>query len=241
MTLLHILRVFADSSGHYGNPLGVFIEEEAIGVSQRQAIAAGLGFSETVFIEDAASGKLRLYTPGGELPFAGHPLVGTAWLLAEIGLRLGELNPPAGSTPVWVEDDLTWIRGRTDWCPSWEHLHAGSVEKVEAAIAAPHGHDHVQIWSFIDEARGVVRARTFAPRFGVAEDEACGSASMVLARNLGEPLTIRHGKGSEIFVRPRDDGEVELGGRVRALERRVLTPEDLDDLVRGGQQAASRG
>jgi predicted PhzF superfamily epimerase YddE/YHI9 len=90
-----------------------------------------------------------------------------------------------------------------------------SVEEVERATEAPPGHDHVQVWGFEDESAGIVRARVFAPRFGVAEDEACGSASMLLAARLGRPLVIHHGSGSEIFVRPAAAGAVELGGRVK--------------------------
>ena len=56
----------------------------ARGASARR-VAAELGFSETVFVEDRESGRIRIFTPGLELPFAGHPTVGTAWLLAETG------------------------------------------------------------------------------------------------------------------------------------------------------------
>ena len=41
-----------------------------------------LGFSETVYVDDPDTGQLRIFTPAAELPFAGHPLVGTAWLLS---------------------------------------------------------------------------------------------------------------------------------------------------------------
>ena len=69
----------------------------------RQAVAADLGFSETVYVDDPDRGSLRIFTPASELPFAGHPLVGTAWLLRESGLRVGTLHPPAGPVPTWVE------------------------------------------------------------------------------------------------------------------------------------------
>jgi predicted PhzF superfamily epimerase YddE/YHI9 len=86
-------------------------------------------------------------------------------------------------------------------------------------MEAPHGQDHVEVWSFMDAARVVARARVFTPRFGVAKDEDCGSASMVLAGNLERPLMIRRGKGSEIFGTSRATGELELGGRVLAVEK----------------------
>lgn len=65
-----------------------------------------------------------------------------------------------------------------------------------------------------DEAAGTVRARVFAARFDVPQDEACGSASMLLADRLQRPLTIQHGEGSLVFARSAADGMAEVGGRV---------------------------
>jgi predicted PhzF superfamily epimerase YddE/YHI9 len=237
MPLLHVLRVFTAANGKHGNPLGVFVEEPSIEGADHQAIATALGFSETVFVENAQAGALRLYTPGGELPFAGHPLVGTASLLSERGFRTQMLRPPAGPVPVWFQRGLVWIRGRVDWCPSWSHVQADTVDEVEGMRRAPEGHDHVQVWAYLDEDAGAVRARTFAPRFGVVEDEACGSASMVLASMLARPLVIRHGNGSEILVRPTSGGEVELGGRTCVVQTREIS---LTELLRGDPDALSR-
>jgi PhzF family phenazine biosynthesis protein len=82
MPELHILRVFTAEDGSGGNLLGVFLDGTAVPRAGRQAVAAKLGFSETVFVDDAVNGQLQIFTPAVELPFAGHPLVGTAWLLA---------------------------------------------------------------------------------------------------------------------------------------------------------------
>jgi predicted PhzF superfamily epimerase YddE/YHI9 len=54
----------------------------------------------------------------------------------------------------------------------------------------------------------------FAARYGIAEDEACGSASMRLAAALGRELTLYHGNGSIIHARPGPPGTAEIGGRV---------------------------
>lgn len=230
MALLHVVRVFTDETGKYGNPLGVFVEEDGIDSFQQQRIATALGFSETVFVENARDGRLRMYTPRRELPFAGHPLLGTAWLLVRLGHHVQELKAPAAAVPVWRQDGLTTIRGRTEWCPTWHHLHMSSVEEVEQATEAPAGHDAVQVWSFVDDQIGLVRARTFAPRFGVTEDEACGSASMILAQKLGRALTIRHGQGSEIYVEPTGDGSVKLSGRVAFISARAVSL-DLEEIM----------
>src|SRR4028119_1864962 len=60
---------------------GVSLEGRGIPAPDGRGVAADLGFSETVFVDDAEGGELRIFTPGTELPFAGHPLVGTAWPL----------------------------------------------------------------------------------------------------------------------------------------------------------------
>ena len=83
MAQLHVLRVFCDAEWSFGNPLGVFLDGAEIPEERRQDVAAELGFSETVFVDDAAEGRMRIFTPGMELGFAGHPSVGTAWLLAK--------------------------------------------------------------------------------------------------------------------------------------------------------------
>ncbi|HYH93881.1 MAG TPA: PhzF family phenazine biosynthesis protein, partial [Candidatus Saccharimonadales bacterium] len=84
MTELHVLRVFLDPEGRGGNALGVFLDGGAIDPTERLAVAAELGFSETVFVESidlaARRASVRIFTPGTELAFAGHPTVGTAWL-----------------------------------------------------------------------------------------------------------------------------------------------------------------
>jgi trans-2,3-dihydro-3-hydroxyanthranilate isomerase len=72
-----------------GNPLAVFPHAEGLDARQMQAIARELNLSETTFVlppADAAhTAHVRIFTPGGELPFAGHPTVGTAYALALSG------------------------------------------------------------------------------------------------------------------------------------------------------------
>ena len=70
------------------------------------------------------------------------------------------------------------------------------------------------IWAWIDEERGLVRARCFVPELGITEDEATGSAALPLCAQLGRPIEVRQGKGSVIWARPLEGGLVEIGGRV---------------------------
>ena len=81
------LDVFAPAP-FSGNPLAVVFEADSLPASRMQEIASWLGLSETTFVmKPGGSGadyRVRIFTPGGELPFAGHPTLGTcaAWLLA---------------------------------------------------------------------------------------------------------------------------------------------------------------
>ena len=220
MPKLRVLKVFVGEGGVGGNPLGVFLDGSEVPEEDRQGIAADLGFSETVFVDDVAAGGLRIFTPGTELPFAGHPLVGTAWLLAREGFEVSVLRPPAGEVSVRFEGDLTFISGRPEWAPEFDHVRLGSPADVEALDGPPEGRDLAGVWAWEDEAEGRVRVRVFAPRLGVAEDEATGAHAVRLAAMLGRGITIRQGVGSVILAEPKGDGTVEIGGRTEPLERR---------------------
>ena len=220
MPRLHVLRVFVDDGGASGNPLGVFLDGAQVAESERQGIAADLGFSETVFVEDPEQGRLRIFTPKEELPFAGHPLVGTAWLLTSEGLDVPTLRPPAGEVPVRVEDGVTFISGRPEWAPPYEHIELASPADVEALAGPPNGQDLAGVWAWEDERAGYVRARVFPIRSGIDEDEATGAHAVRLAARLARTIIIRQGKGSLIFADPQPDGTVEIGGRTELVEVR---------------------
>ena len=220
MANLHVLRVFVDEGGAGGNPLGVFLEGREIAKQDRQKVAADLGFSETVFVEDPERGELRIFTPTAELPFAGHPLVGTAWLLAREEAGTSVLRPPAGEVPVRIEDDFTYIFGRPEWTPPFEHVEFDSPATVDNLTGPPDGHDLVGAWAWEDEEMGHVRARVFPLRLGIEEDEATGAHAVLLCARLGREIEIHQGKGSLILARPQPDGTVEIGGRTELVEVR---------------------
>jgi predicted PhzF superfamily epimerase YddE/YHI9 len=223
MTTLLVLRVFTDEDGQYGNALGVVLDGPAIPEDRRQSLAAELGFSETVYVDDAATGRVRIFTPASELPLAGHPLVSTSWLLEQQGQGVTELNPPAGPVATWNEDSLTWIRGPVSAAPPWTLNAVEDAATVDAMTGPPTPEaDADQYWAYEDEQAGVVRARVFAARYDVHEDEACGSASMLLADRLQRPITTKHGHGSVMWARPAADGMAEVGGRVVLDEQREV-------------------
>lgn len=89
-----------------GNPLAVFPEARGLSPERMQQIARELNLSETVFVlppdDPRHTRRLRIFTPGMELPFAGHPTVGTAHILAAIG----EIPLTADTTRIVFEEGV---------------------------------------------------------------------------------------------------------------------------------------
>ncbi len=223
MATLHVLRVFVNEDAEWGNPLGVFLAGHEVPEAERQRAAAELDFSETVFVDDPTSGRMRIFTPRLELPFAGHPTVGTAWLLARERAPATVLRPPAGRVSVRVEADGAFVAAQPAWAPAFAHRKLGSPAEVKALAAEEQSGDSYA-WAWIDEDAGTIRARSFAPSMGVAEDEATGSAALSLCARLGRPVTIHQGHGSVLLCRPLPDGRAEVGGRVVLDETREHPP-----------------
>jgi predicted PhzF superfamily epimerase YddE/YHI9 len=211
MTSVSVLRVFTDDNGASGNALGVVRDAGAIERDRRQAIAAELGFSETIFVEDAtgidAGPRVQIFTPQVELAFAGHPMVGAAWLL-----RAPVLQIAAGEVRTRIDGARAWVLARAEWCPPFERRQLASPTAVDSFQAPSAG--SLQVWAWSDERAGRIRARVFAPAFGVGEDPATGSAAVALCAVLGRAITIDQGPHCQIVARPQEDGWVELGGRV---------------------------
>jgi len=93
-----------------GNQLAVFfnLEPGALSDAEMQAIALEMNLAETTFVYPPRRAEcvaaVRIFTPGRELPFAGHPTVGTTWVLANRGrLPAGERNVILGT--VWRDHD----------------------------------------------------------------------------------------------------------------------------------------
>jgi trans-2,3-dihydro-3-hydroxyanthranilate isomerase len=121
--------VFVDvftSSALEGNQLAVFTDARELSENMLQPLAKEIGFSETVYVYpagDNAHARIRIFTPATELPFAGHPVLGTAFVLAA-PLQLGEirLETGAGVVPVVLEREgarivFGWMRQPV---PEWE-------------------------------------------------------------------------------------------------------------------------
>ena len=107
------LDVFAQNP-YQGNPLAVFPKAGDLSTQQMQSIAREMNLSETSFVTAADSDgyDVRIFTPQEELPFAGHPTIGTAWLLAHSGAISGTSatqRSAAGATPLRLREGLWWF------------------------------------------------------------------------------------------------------------------------------------
>jgi trans-2,3-dihydro-3-hydroxyanthranilate isomerase len=103
-----VVDVFTDTPLQ-GNQLAVFTDARELPEEQLQRLAREINFSETVFVYPPEAGghaRMRIFTPAAEIPFAGHPTLGTAFVLAA-PLQLGEIRLETGSgiVPVTLERD----------------------------------------------------------------------------------------------------------------------------------------
>ncbi len=101
----HTLDVFTDHI-FGGNPLAVLTDARGLTTAQMQRITSEFNLSETVFVfppdDPKHTRKLRIFTPGRELPFAGHPTIGTAFLLAATGM----IEVAEGQTNIVLEEGV---------------------------------------------------------------------------------------------------------------------------------------
>ncbi|MGQ5639028.1 MULTISPECIES: PhzF family phenazine biosynthesis protein [unclassified Streptomyces] len=230
MTACWMVRAFVNAEGMFGNPALVVAEPDGASVTsaQRQELATRLGVPATVFVRDADQGRISIHSSYGQsIRFGGHPLLATVEALHGIGRAPRELLPDAGPVPCRRDADGTvWLTAPAAWSKPWRHCRMADAAEVDALTGLPDGEDFTQVWAWEDEAAGRVRARLWAPRIGKGEDEACGSASMLLTLKLGRALEVLHGRHRAVIrTRPVDDSRVELGGRC-AVERPAAQVRD---------------
>lgn len=117
---IHYVDVFT-ATPLLGNPVAVVLDGEGLTTETMQAVARWTNLSETTFVVPSEQGDygLRIFTPVSELPFAGHPTVGSAHAVLEAGLATGPnvtQDCAAGLVPIAQADDgrITVITPRTD-------------------------------------------------------------------------------------------------------------------------------
>jgi trans-2,3-dihydro-3-hydroxyanthranilate isomerase len=138
----HICDVFTDTR-FGGNQLAVLPEAQGLSDRQMQQVAREFNFSESAFVLPAEQGhmrRVRIFTPTAEIPFAGHPNIGTAFVLATIDA----LGPIDSSLTVTFEEKAGLVpitihrRQGTLWCQlsAPERLSLGKTVSAEVLAAA---------------------------------------------------------------------------------------------------------
>jgi trans-2,3-dihydro-3-hydroxyanthranilate isomerase len=210
MRMAAVVRVFTRGA-EGGNHLGVVSDASDLDAGRMQAIAAHLGYSETIFLDRRADETaVRIFTPSSELPFAGHPLVGAAWSLGDEGVMvcgIGRVRYEADGGGARVRVPMTRDVRRADASGiaaearlpdpvrSWwadmpipylvvEAESAGAVAEASPDIRVLETTEAAEATMLFARDGGAVRARFFAPGLGVDEDPATGSAAVALAAVL---------------------------------------------------------
>lgn len=131
-----------------GNPLAVVLDADGWPAERMQAFAAELGISETTFVLTAredADARVRIFTPALELPMAGHPIVGTAWVL-HAAERIGEqarIETGAGVLAVRVQGSVATM----EQAPPTAGALVDAAEAARAAGVAVAEGPPARIWS----------------------------------------------------------------------------------------------
>ncbi len=215
---INVILVFVNEKDNFGNPVGIIInEKQKLNKKQRQEIAAKLNYSETVFVNNLEKPSVSIFNPKSEVAFAGHAVLGTAYFLRnQLGKKVTSIR--CGKTDVAVsgKGKLTWITAPLSIMPPWNFKQLDSAEAVEKLTKEQFSDQkHLVVWAWIDKSKNLIRARTFAPDWGIPEDEANGSGSMLLATKLKRDLKIIHGKGSVIYTQSHGKKSAKVGGLVK--------------------------
>jgi trans-2,3-dihydro-3-hydroxyanthranilate isomerase len=159
------LGVFAEQPFE-GNQLAVFPDAGDLKKDQMQAIAREMNLPETTFVthQDEESYEVRIFTPSEELPFAGHPTIGTTWLLQHLArVSSDEVTQvsAAGETVVVADGDRVWFTRTGSASPDLQTKDERASEKVAAALG-------LDVRDIGFEARELGRPGRLGPAFATA-------------------------------------------------------------------------
>jgi PhzF family phenazine biosynthesis protein len=134
-----LLNVFAlEGERLSGNPLCVFEDARDLDAASMQALALQFNLSETTFVlpSERATARVRVFTPTFEMPFAGHPTLGTAHVVRDLR-NAGDavtLELPAGVIPLTAEGDRWTLQANP---PRWRQVEASRAELAAMLGLAP--------------------------------------------------------------------------------------------------------
>ena len=211
---MQLLKVFCSDDGKFGDSTAIILDEDnKLNPSERQVIAANSGLDEVAFIDNVSSGQISIYNPLQEVAFAGQIVVGAAWFWRNVLKKpLEQIVCRDFTVDVGSDEKSAWTLAPVNQMPPWDIIYEEDLQKLEKMSQLEAG--HAMIWSWLDRKKGEVRARTFAPDWGIPEAEVNGSGSILLAHEIGRKLVVRHGLGSTINVEPIDDEFCRLSGFV---------------------------
>ncbi|MGH2748072.1 MAG: PhzF family phenazine biosynthesis protein [Actinomycetota bacterium] len=157
--------VFADEV-YGGNPLAVFLDAEDLSRLQMQAIAREMNLSESAFVIRASddSYDVRIFTPAEELAFAGHPTIGTAWVLRHLERVKGDeltQHTARGQTALRVDGDCLWFTRSGAVEPDLDERAPDVSHRIARALGI--GPEEVEL-----EARELGRSGRLRPAFSDA-------------------------------------------------------------------------
>jgi trans-2,3-dihydro-3-hydroxyanthranilate isomerase len=271
-----------------GNPVAVFPDAEGLTDDQLQRIAREMNLSESVFVfpptDPAAAARLRIFTPTQEIPFAGHPVLGTFYVLAHlkrisiqdgitrvmqecnIGLYPIEVHADQGSVvrvvmaqpkpefldPIGAIDELYLIAAalgipkhviaEAKWplqvvstglpvliVPVRTLTAVRSITPDASAIikiCERCGANGIMVFTTVTvESFASVHARMFAPKIGILEDPATGSAGGALGAYLVHNGVVEVGPTTEILI--------EQGYEIDRPSRILVQVKSEDDVIQG--------
>jgi trans-2,3-dihydro-3-hydroxyanthranilate isomerase len=191
---LHFVTVDVFTGTQFaGNPLGVVLNAEGLSGGQMQAIAAEFNLAETTFVlpprDPANTAEVRIFTPRYEMPFAGHPNVGTAFALARAGKSYGRaieansvvFEERAGLVPISILKDGSTVTGARLASP--QRLSVGAEVSPELIASA------------CSLSAGDIETRNHQPCIA-----SCG-APFIIAELKGREKLATAAARSDVFVR----------------------------------------
>ena len=235
---LHIVDVFAEQR-YAGNPLAVVTRADSLSSEQMQAIAAEINYSETTFVGSTVnadgSHPVRMFTPAREIAFAGHPILGTAWVIrhenptppasvvgptcasepiaAALGLSPGDIDPAGPVQQCGAGTAAMVVPLRSLAALRRCALDLGVYQALAAQGFPP------LVYAFCRETReprNQLSARFFFDAHGVREDPATGNGAAFLGAYL-----LRHGLlgASDLSLRIEQGHEVRRPSLVQLRAR----------------------